>query len=577
MIPYNGAYAANDNIHNFRTALGGAYANATFGKESGAAELEVSAEGVVSSSADIASPDTYAIVATATASAYLGTARMVFELALAAEGVRTVTPDEVVSASSRTATLDAAVGFFGAAYAVPVSEGYTLQNPTFTPADGGLFDAGNTIIAVPSANPVSGSGRTLEMAADVVCLTNLPCEPLRITLSVVLNPVLAPAQVSESAAYLDGFAVDLNLPSGYENSGAKATGRILTLSGVDGIVADALANVSLSVNSADARLEYAPNGEAANALTVGGYTATIALTQAELLGTVYLSAEFEITPRALSADDYGLSAAPENVVVAAGAGSAGSAVATISLTTSATDAQVVLPEAFPSGISISQTADTFGAVFYLASALASESVLDEVGTLTVSLTDNANYAPLERTARIQVSALAQSAALETSGRIVDGAAFSSANVANLKTGDYANATFARVDADSDLELLIDADSGIVSTDGDIATPGRYALAALATSSDYIGAARLEVILNVLEENTLGPTDSIPEGGRVRTRLAVPGYAGSVAFFAAERERGDIANSGKRAVRVRVWRGRGGRGLHIAGGGDFVCGRRTDSG
>ena len=73
-------YAASANVYDFRTALGGLYASANFGKESGAAELEVSAEGVVSVPADIVSPGTYAIVATATASAYLGTARLTFEL-----------------------------------------------------------------------------------------------------------------------------------------------------------------------------------------------------------------------------------------------------------------------------------------------------------------------------------------------------------------------------------------------------------------------------------------------------------------------------------------------------------------
>ena len=948
LIPYNGAYAENASIYDFRTELGGAYAEATFGKESGAAQLDVSAEGVVSSNADIAVPDIYTIVATATASAYLGTARMTFELELTAEAVRTVRPDDVVAAGARSATIDAAVGFSGPAYAVPVSVGYALQNPTFAPAGGGLFDADNTVIAIPVANPIGGAGLNLEMTADAVCLVNTPCLPLQIAVSVVFDAVADPGQDLESAVYLDGFAVDLNLPSGYENGGAKSTGRTLTLFGVNGVAADALGNVSLAVDSANARLEYAPNREAANALTVGGYTATVAMTQAELLGTVYLAAAFEITPRPLSADeyglsaapdvvtvaagdgavgeevaavslttsaraevvlpdvfpggvsmsllsdargaafylttalaggdsfeaeatltvsrleegydtlpqiltlaltalrvppvvlesgeatsrqgyagvvsdlalyengayaganfeeagdsealevdaagvvsvspedglppgaygitvlargipdsaqgrfvgaaritvsvdvsrgtediaadevvaaefravtidaavgyvgegyrapvrsghtlsaevwdaaafdydadreaivittplgadavayvvtaeadcddericrailltitahfnpvsdpgqgqagaayldgfvydlilpsgyenggakaagrtltllgvdgvdaaaladvslavdsgnaqlayapdgnaasalnaggytatigmtqaellgtvfmrvavevsprplsadDYGLSAAPDVVTVAAGDGAAGAAVATIALTTSATDAQVVLPEAFPSGLSISRTADTFGAVFYLASGLASESVLDEVGTLTVSLTDNANYAPLERTARIRVSALAQFVALETSGRIADGAVFSSDNVANLKTGDYANAVFARVDDESDSALQIGADSGVVSTDGDITAAGRYSLVALATSPDYVGAARLEVILNVLAQNTLGPADSIPESGRVRTRLAVAGYAGSVAFFAAER-------------------------------------------
>ena len=531
VIPYNGAFAVNANLHDFRTALGGAYADAVFGKESGADELEVSAEGVVSSNAEIAAADTYAIVATATASAYLGVARMTFELTLEEERERTVTPDEVVAAESRVATIDAAVGFSGAAYVVPVSEGYTLQNPTFAPAGGGLFDAENTVIAVPSANPILELERALTMGADVACLTNLPCAPLRISVTVVFNPVAAPTQDSESADYLDGFVVDLILPSGYENGGAKATGRTLTLSGVNGVAADDLGNVSLSVNSAGAQMIYAPNGEVANALTVGGYTATIAMTQAELLGTVFMRVGVEISARPLSADDYGLSAGPGNVFVVAGAGAVGSAVATISLTTSATNAEVLLPSAFPAGLSISQTADSRGVVFYLASALAGGAEIDESVALTVSRTDDANYSPLERIARIRVSALQEAAALEFSARSTDGKPHSAEKFANLRTGDYANATFTRAD-ESSAGLTIDGATGDVSADNLVA--GSYVLVALATSPDYVGTARLTVLLNVLEANTLDPADSVPESARVRTRLAVAGYAGSVAFFAGVR-------------------------------------------
>ena len=179
VIPYNGVFAENANLHDFRTASGGAYADAVFGKESGAAELEVSAEGVVSSNADIAAPGDYVIVATATASAYLGVARMTFELELTAEAVRTVTPDEVVAAESRAATIDAAVGFSGSAYVVPVADGYELRNPAFAPVGGGSFDADNNAIAVPDANPIGGAGLSLEMAADAVCLVNTPASPCK--------------------------------------------------------------------------------------------------------------------------------------------------------------------------------------------------------------------------------------------------------------------------------------------------------------------------------------------------------------------------------------------------------------
>ena len=166
------------------------------------------------------------------------------------------------------------------------------------------------------------------------------------------------------------------------------------------------------------------------------------MTRTELLGTVYLAVEIETTPRGLDAAEYGLSAAPDVVNVAPGEGAVGIGLATISLTTSATNAELLLPDAFPAGLSISQTADSRGAVFYLDSAIAGGAEIDESIALTVSRTDNANYAPLERTARIRISALAQPPAREETGRIVDGATYSNAQIADLRTGDYANATFA---------------------------------------------------------------------------------------------------------------------------------------
>ena len=169
-------YAANANIHDFSDGLGDAYAGAVFGKASGAGELAVSEAGVVSSGAEISSPGIYAVVATATASGYLGAARMTFQLTVTARAARDVDPDDVVAASARVVTMSAAVGYAGAAYAVPVSAGYELQGATFNPEGDGEFDAG--AIEVPVGRPVGSLGRTLEMAADVVCLTNLPCQPV---------------------------------------------------------------------------------------------------------------------------------------------------------------------------------------------------------------------------------------------------------------------------------------------------------------------------------------------------------------------------------------------------------------
>ena len=321
VIPYNGVFAVNANLHDFRTALGGVYANATFGKASGAAELEVSAEGIVSSNAGITIPDTYTIVATATASAYLGVARMTFELELTAEAVRTVNPDEVVAAASRVAAVSAAVGYVGSVYAVPVSEGYTLQNAAFTPAGDGLFDSDNTVVAVAAGVPVGESERTLEMAADVVCLTNLPCEPLRVTLSVALRPVLAPAQTALKAAYGDSFTHSPVLPVGFES------GAGLVLSGSSAFELENGNIVAAAAGGPDA----------------GDYELQLEVTHADFLGTVTLTVTANIARAELATGDYGLAGLTPESAIAVAAGYVGSVYA-VALSASATDAIIQLPD-----------------------------------------------------------------------------------------------------------------------------------------------------------------------------------------------------------------------------------------
>ena len=77
-------YAANAGIHDFRAALGGVYADATFVRDDAGSseELGVSAEGVVFNAAAIAATGTYTLVASATSDDYLGTARAAYELTL---------------------------------------------------------------------------------------------------------------------------------------------------------------------------------------------------------------------------------------------------------------------------------------------------------------------------------------------------------------------------------------------------------------------------------------------------------------------------------------------------------------
>ena len=408
-----------------------------------------------------------------------------------------------------------------------------------TPDGAATFDAESTVIALAEGAAVGEEVAGVTLAADAVCLTDLPCRPLTVTVVLEVSPKVDPGQGEVDAVYLDDFALNLNLPSGYANADGKA-GRVLTLVGLGGLDdADELGRVSLGVDSQGGVLEHTPEGDAAGALEVGEYAATIALFEAGadaaalgslLLGTVYLEATIGVSRRTPDANEYGLLLLAETVTVAAGDGAVGEGIGFVSLTAGA-DAEVLLPVEFPGGVSMSLLSDSRGAAFYLTMALESEGVLEGTATLTVSISDNGNYETLERTAEVRVSALRQREALVAVGRIVDNAPFASGNVAELKVGDYANALF-ETGAGSSASLTLDSQSGVVGVVDAIGEAGRYTLAALATSPDFVGAAKLEVVLRVISAFTLDPQVGVPPNERERTRYAPAGYAGSVAFYAA---------------------------------------------
>ena len=99
-------YAANNNIYDLRAASGAAHASAAFGKGGGAAQLDVSAAGVVFSNAGIGAAGIYTLIATATSDAYLGSARMTFELTLSAPQAAVVFSAIPADGSGGTLTAD---------------------------------------------------------------------------------------------------------------------------------------------------------------------------------------------------------------------------------------------------------------------------------------------------------------------------------------------------------------------------------------------------------------------------------------------------------------------------------------
>ena len=101
---------------------------------------------------------------------------------------------------------------------------------------------------------------------------------------------------------------------------------------------------------------------------------------------------------------------------------------------------------------------------------------------------------------------------------------------NFKTGRYATATSFVVDPSSSPELTVNADTGIVATNGDITEAGIYVLIVSVASPDYIGRARLALGLTL--EGVFTDAETIGDGDRNRTVAVASGHSGSVAFFAA---------------------------------------------
>ena len=460
--------------------------------------------------------------------------------------VNTLTADDVVLAAGRTVTLDAATGYFGRGYAIPVEEGRTLLSVSYDAAALG-YDADDNVILILASNPVLAEGLTVSLTAKGDCASNRfeRCEGVSVTVVAAFRGVSAPAQAGASAIFGDDWTVSLALPEGYE-SGAKV-GRVLEVAGAvnsEGLRVD-LSNVSLRVNGDD--LEHSPGGAAANALGAGEYTILAALGQTDsgsaagsLLGTVTLEIGAVIARRDLEASDFGLSEpAGATITVAAGSGAVGAELGRVSLFESAAGAMVVLPEDFPAGwpenFSVSLAGGGSVAVFYLTLGVAGGEELR--GTLDLTVTLDANYNVLVQSAELTVSALRAPERANASGGIPLGGAYENANIHNFGSGAYAGATFVKTgDAENSAGLTVSAE-GIVGTElGGIAAPGRrHTIVVEAVSDAYAGAARLELVLDLIEEGRLSPAETIMRDARSRLRVAAPGYAGSVAFFAAGRD------------------------------------------
>ena len=505
----------------------GVYNGADF-RESGAApELDVDAAGVVSAATDLAVGD-YELTVVAVGRPQASGARFLGEVEITvsagvAQGAETIAPDDVVPAAAREVNIDAAVGYAGAGYAIPVGGDYELIQESWDENVFG-YDADGEVILITTAVGDDPFSYVVDAEARCASASGRFCETIDITITANFNPVRAPSQTNIPAAYLDSFAREISFPPGYEDGGPKSAGRDLVIAAVEGWEND-IADLSLSFNGGT--LEYNPGGAAANALTPGDYTIAFEMTQPDLLGTVAFEVAANISPRPLDAAEYGVSGTPP-VTIVPGPNGVGLEIAAATLTGGAADAVLAIPDPanFPGKISLALSADQRGFTVFVTAAFASEETAEIVIPLTVSR-PGGNYAPVQISAPVAVTALRQPALIEESAA---GTPYNESNIANLKTGDFANATFEKTGGDA--ELLVDENTGIVSTNGDLDV-GTYSIVVGATSpNDFFGTVHLTLRLIVSDRLILTPSQTIPSGRRSREIAAVAGYSGSVAFFAA---------------------------------------------
>ena len=369
---------------------------------------------------------------------------------------------------------------------------------------------------------------------------------LRVSIVAAFRAVAVPAQDLAEAEYLEDFSVSLALPAGYDESGAKP-GRVLTVARVEDRNGQAVDLTKLSLSVSGDVLEYKADAAQGNALDAGEYKIAVELSQTDpasevnsLLGTLALTVDAVVMPRDLVPAIYGLSEPDRaTITVAAGVGAVEAELAQVSLSESAAGAVVVLPEVLPEDLLVSLAGESSVAVFYLANMVASAEQFSDTASLAVTLNDNYNL--LAQPVGVTVSALRQEDVVEKSGHIpLATGVYENANIYDFRAAhpDYANAVFLKVTTEgvSGASLTVSSE-GVIGTDiGGISLAGAHTITVKAASEgDYVGNARLELVLNLVLQGQLQPTDTIPPSERTRLQPAAPGYAGSVAFFAAGRD------------------------------------------
>ena len=519
--PYNAP-----NIANLKT---GDFANATFAKvdaESDAGLLVDENTGIISTDGGL-DGGTYNIAVDAASPDFLGTIRLSLRLVVSDRPI--LTPAETIPSGRRAQTIPVVAGYSGSvAFFAASSVSVALQTPDAPSGFNFGANGANTTFVSPVGftlfvDQLDGGQAAADFEVAAILAGH---EGENITLNITVAAIAAPAQDAVNAAFLDGFSHALILPSGYESG---VVGRALSVYGVNGRAGGA-ANLSLAI-SGDS-LEYAPGGGEDDTLAAGQYTVTVAMTQRDLLGTMYLEAPVEIVPRALDAE-YALSdLSPGRVTVAA---DYDGALYEVSL--SAASAVIAPPSAYPEGFTMALSPDSRRATLLSDSAL--DGGLERAGTIALTVVRvgaggaaDANYAPLAQSLRFTALALPALATVSLAGRATEFAPYANPLIYDFRAelgGAYAAADFGKEGGAAELTI---SREGIVSTFSDIASPGVYTLAAAATAAAYLGAARTALELSLFSEAFPVSYSSLPADG-ARGTLTVPGLAsGETALFGA---------------------------------------------
>ena len=226
-------------------------------------------------------------------------------------------------------TLKTAVGYSGLGYDIALTNtmDYALVNIAYD-TDAHDFDPDNGIILLDTPLQ-TGAPITAEVEADIECRTIPFCNPARISVTVVFEPVAVPPQPPASLpARTDFFNLNIPLtfPEGYAPSQllfgfppyeAATEVANMTVVGVDGYDDD-IDNFTVTDSG------NLSNEDSGARLSAGDYVFTIQMTADDLLGVILFEISLNIYPEGQIPPDQSIPASERKIFQAVAPGHSGS-------------------------------------------------------------------------------------------------------------------------------------------------------------------------------------------------------------------------------------------------------------